>query len=174
MRSTAIAVFAVLVLAACSSGGGESTDASTSPTGNSATEPTLAPTDAASELQPPPLPTCPPDIHCGLPLRTVTIELWSCEGGPCTGNEESNCQRGVSLDIGDNLEPSYSDPEPEPFFCAVQFHRVPDFTYVVRVSRRVACGPTCDAYEACAALASENHIAIVPVAKGECPVHVIS
>ncbi len=128
-----------------------------------------------NELQPPPLPTCPPDIHCGLNLRTVTVELWSCEGGPCTGSEESGCQRGVSLEIGDDLDQIYYDPQPEPFFCAVQFHRVPDFTYLVRVvGGRVACGPACDGYEACAALASENHIAIVPVAEGECPVHVIS
>lgn len=108
-----------------------------------------------------------------LGLRTVTIELWSCERGPCSGAEASGCQRGVSLELGDNAR-GYDNPEPEPFFCAVQFHSVPVFTYLVRVSRRVACGPDCDGLEACAVLASENHIAIVPVAEGECPVRVIS
>ena len=155
-----MAAFAVLVLAACSGGG----DASPTPT----------PTQTSDDLQPPPLPTCPLDIHCGLQLRTVTIELWSCDGGPCTGSEESACQRSVTLEIGDSLDQIYYDPKPEPFFCTVQFHRVPDFTYLVRVSRRVACGPACDGFEVCEALASENHIAIVPIAKGECPVHVIS
>ena len=180
MRATALTAFAVLVFAACSSGGGDSTTTSTSPTDNSAAEATLAPTSTTGELQPPPLPTCPPSsnplivVECGLQLRTVTIELWSCDGGPCTGSEESTCQRSVLLEIGDSLDQIYYDPKPEPFFCAVQFHRVPDFTYLVRVSRRVACGPSCDGLEVCEVLASENHIAIVPVAKGECPVHVIS
>ena len=158
----------ILLAAACSSGGGDSTATPASPTGSVA----AGPTPAASELQPPPLPTCPPQIDCGIDLRTVTIKLWSCEGGPCTGSEESGCQRGVSIEIGENGL-GYNNPEPEPFFCAVQFHRVPVFTYVVRVSRRVACGPDCDVYEACAALASENHIAIVPVDEGECHVRVI-
>lgn len=174
MRTAVLAVGVVLLAAACSSGGDDSTATPTSPTGSSGAEPTLAPTGAASELTPPPLPTCPPDISCGLLLRTVTIELWSCEDGPCARSEEPDCRRNVSLEFGDPVGQLSNSPEPEPFFCIVQFHAVPDFAYVVRVSRRVACGPSCDGLEVCEALASENHIAIVPIAKGECPVHVIS
>ena len=182
MRAVVLAAGVILLAAACSSGGGDSTATSPSPTGDSGAEPTLA----ADELQPPPLPTCPPDgadegspqlipVECPvLQLRTVTIELWSCEDGPCARSEESNCQRSVSLEFDDPVGQLSNSPGPEPFFCIVQFHAVPDFTYVVRVSRRVACGPACDGFEMCAALASENHIAIVPVAKGECPVRVIS
>ena len=180
MRTAVLAVGVVLLAAACSSGGGDSTATPTGPTSSSGAEPTLAPTGAASELTPPPLPTCPPSspqpivVDCGLALRTVTSELWSCEDGPCARSEEPDCRRNVSLEFGDPVGQLSNSPEPEPFFCIVQFHGVPDFAYVVRVSRRVACGPSCDGLEVCEALASENHIAIVPIAKGECPVHVIS
>ena len=173
MRAVVLAAGLILLAAACSSGSGDSPDTSANPTASGGAESTPAPTLAADALQPPPLPTCPPDIDCGLELHTVTIELWSCDG-PCTGSaDEANCQRSVSLEFGDS-ELSFEVPAPEPFFCTVQFNAVPDFTYLVRVSQRVACGPACDGFETCTALASESHIAIVPVATGECPVRVIS
>jgi len=92
-------------------------------------------------VTPPPYPTCPADIDCGPTFRTVTIDLWSCDGGPCEGDEESGCQRSVWLQVGDESW------KPEPFFCHVQFHRVPVGDYLVSVTRRVACGPACDALE---------------------------
>ena len=115
----------------------------------------------------PPYPTCPPDIDCVPLLRTVTVDLWSCDGGPCGGDEEPGCQRAVSLRVGDE---SFA---PDPFFCLVQFHRVPAGDYLVVVARRVACGPACEAPERCQVVASANRIAIEPAADGECPVHVI-
>lgn len=115
----------------------------------------------------PPYPTCPTDIDCLPILRTVTIDLWSCSGGPCEGAEEPGCQRSVSLQVGDE---SFAA---DPFFCLVQFHAVPFGDYLVVVARRVACGPACDAPERCQVVASANRIAIEPVADGGCPVHVI-
>jgi hypothetical protein len=173
MRTAVVVIGLILLAAACSSGSSDSPDTSTNPPASSGAEATPAPTLAAGELQPPPLPTCPPDVDCGLELHTVTVELWACDGSPCAGSEESGCQRSVWLEFGDG-ELTFGDPAPEPFFCAVQFHAVPNLTYLVRVSQRVACGPACDGFETCTALASESHIAIVPVATGECPVRVIS
>ena len=126
------------------------------------------PSEVATEAPTaPPYTTCPPDIDCGFLLRTVTIDLWSCDGGPCDGVEEPGCQRAVSLRIGDE---SFV---PDSFFCLVQFHAVPFGEYLVWVARRVACGPACDAFEQCYAVASANRIAIEPVADGECPVDII-
>ncbi|MCH7484311.1 MAG: hypothetical protein IIA90_04080, partial [Chloroflexi bacterium] len=130
--------------------------------------PLSSPSEVTTEAPtPPPYPTCSPDIHCAFLLRTVTIDLWSCDGGPCDGEEEPGCQRSVSLQVG---EESFA---PDPFFCIVQFHAVPFGDYLVVVARRVACGSACDAPERCQVVASANRIAIEPAADGECPVHVI-
>lgn len=167
MRTAVMAVGVVLLAVACSSGGGDSPTKPTSPTDGS-TGPSSTPTVTAGEIQPPPYPTCPPDIDCVPILRTVTIYLWSCDGGPCDGDADSGCQRSVSLRVG---RQSFA---PDPFFCLVQFHAVPAGDYLVTVIRRVACGQACDALELCQVVASANQIAIEPVADGECPVRVVS
>lgn len=169
MRGTAMAAFFTLLIAAACSGSGGSTMAPS----KTVTPTTTATLEAAT---PDWLENCPDEdaavvVDCLPELRTVTVEEWACEGGPCSAGELPRCDRPVKLVSSVNLaEFDELSGAGERFECAVQFHQVPVGGYTITLGGRAECGPACDAGHLCIVEASANHIAIRMLGFEDCPV----